>query len=767
MKHTTAVLSRARARLLGASLAFVSLLPLPTLAEGLTLLHIGDQESWLLSAQGNLRDDASQAISFYGGIDRLAATLATARNAALSSGRSVVTLNTGDAFLPGPRFTASFANLSTAYSDGGQDFYDAIALRTIGFDAVVFGNHEFDLGPDVAARFVEVSETTYLSSNLDFSATPAFSALAAAGKVAPFKVVTTAGGKKIALVGATTPLLPTISSPAPVPVIGYSAANTELQNLNALVPIIQASVDTVRAQGANTIILLSHLQNWNNERTVVIPQLRGVDVVLSGGGHELMGDVGDLLLPGDTRAITGMPQFVNDADGKAVAVLTSNFGNRYVGELNLTIDDVTGAVVSVDSSRLLRVTGAAADADRVIPDASLNASIVAPIRAYIQALNAQIIGTTALRLNGDRGTAGTPGNYVPGLRNAETNLGNLVADALRFSAVTDVAVQNGGGVRASIAGPGNVSVGDTFNVLPFTNLVRAARSVSAAQLKQVLESAFAGANTNPSGGQEGRFPQISGMKVFYKSNDPAGSRVKRIVLDDGTVLVDAGAVVNATRRFSLATIDFLAAGGDSYAFPAAGVAFENAVNTVTYQEALLDLIQTEKSLGGLARLNAADGDEITANAYGAENPFDLHGRTIDLAVAVAVAGNAIAGTAGRDTLVGTAGDDIITGGAAGDSITGGKGGDTLVYSTLRDLGDTITDFTPYADRIDATGLLTSIGAPAGTAFSAGYLRFIDVIGGTQVLIDTDGSAGPAAARVLATLKGLTAAQLAPARDFVF
>lgn len=140
-------------------------------AETLTILHLGDQESWLISAQGNLRDDAGQAISFYGGVDRLATVVANRKAAAPGT---VLTLNAGDSFLPGPRLTASFVNLTNAHPDGGQDFYDAIANRLIGVDATTFGNHEFDLdntGP-VAARFAEVSGTTYLSVNLDFSATP-------------------------------------------------------------------------------------------------------------------------------------------------------------------------------------------------------------------------------------------------------------------------------------------------------------------------------------------------------------------------------------------------------------------------------------------------------------------------------------------------------------------------------------------------------------------------------------------------------------------
>lgn len=744
-------------------------------AEPLTILHIGDQETWLLSAQGNLRDNASQAISFYGGIDRLATVIANAETAATTAGRFVLKLNAGDAFLPGPRLTASFTNLATAAADGGQDFYDTIAMRQIGFHATVFGNHEFDLGPTVAARFAEVSGTTYLSSNLDFSGTPEFAALAAAGKVAAAKVVNTPGGKKIGIVGATTPLLPTISSPGAITVIGHNPANTELQNLQAMLPLVQAEIDDLRNnQGVTTVIVMSHLQNADNERNVMVPALTGVDLVISGGGHELMTDPDDLLINGGVApTFITHPILANDASAKAVPILTGHFGNRYVGEINATIDDTTGALTAITSSRMLRVSGAAADADKVTGDAVLNAAVIVPVGAYIAALNAQIIGTTATRLNGPTHVACSPApcQYTAGVRNADTGLGNLVADAMRFAGTAEVAIQNGGGIRTNVAGPGNVSVGDTFNVLPFTNLVKRAPVMNATQLKDLMEHSVAA--STPTGSPQGRFAQVSGMKVVYDTRNTArttlgtGNRIQRIVLDDGTVLVDGGIVVDPLRTFAFATIDFTANGGDGYPFAANGVVFENSVNTITYQEALANYIKAPKAAGGLQRVSAADGDEITSNMYGLENAFDKHGRLVDAAVAVAVPGVTKNGTAGRDVINGTAGDDIIFGGPGPDTLTGGPGGDTFVYTSLRDAGDVITDFTPYADTIELKALLTSIGCDITAAckpVTDGYVSFIDVIGGASLQIDPDGS-GPAVARPLLTLKGLTARQIAPGRDF--
>ena len=272
---------------------------------------------------------------------------------------------------------------------------------------------------------------------------------------------------------------------------------------------------------------------------------------------------------------------------------------------------------------MLRVSGAAADADKVSGDSFLKTTVVDPVAAYIGVLNSTRIGSSEVFLAGtQRGAPGSPGSFTAGIRNAETNMGNLVADAMRFAGGSEVAIQNGGGVRADIAA-GDVTVGDTFNVLPFTNLVKTAQVVSAAQLKGVLEHSVETAST--SGAVNGRFAQVSGMRVVYDTSRAAGDRVLSITLDDGTVLVAGGKVVAGARSVSMATIDFTANGGDGYPFAALGVQFDNAVNTITYQEALADYIESPTSEGGLGGL-------ITAARYGAATPFDVAGRLVDNAI---------------------------------------------------------------------------------------------------------------------------------------
>ncbi|MDH4444806.1 MAG: 5'-nucleotidase C-terminal domain-containing protein [Akkermansiaceae bacterium] len=760
-----------------ASCSFALLLPLAARAEEVTILHVGDQESWLLSAQGNLRDNTSQPLSFYGGVDRLATLMNVRESANNSAGRAVVRVNAGDALLPGPRFNASVdttktQHLTTAHPDGGQDYYDAIAMRHMGFDVAVFGNHEFDRGLETAARFAAVAGTTYLSMNLNFAADPAFAALQTAGKVAPYITYTTPGGKKVAFVGVTTPLLPDISSPATLNLMegfaGFNYAQTENQKITALSASLQGIINDLRTnQGVTVVVMVSHLQDREKELNVLLPLLTGVDAVISGGGHELETNANSTTIP-TANPINGptlpnpplpYPTRATDNAAKSVPIYTANFGNRYLGEFTLQIDDTTGAVTGVTNEAVRRVSGHASDADAVTGDATISSSVITPVQNYVSALNAEIFATTEVQLNGERGSAGTTArSYTPGVRNAETNLGNLVADSGRFASGADVHLQNGGGVRASIAGPTspaterNISIGDSFSTLTFLNIIVVDDDVSAAQLKAVLEHGFA--NSTTAGSLQGRFPQLSGMEVIFDTTRDANDRVRRVVLTkdsstkaDDVVIIDYGRVINSSIRFSMSTIDFLANGGDSYPFRANGFDFDNLVYFRNYQEAFVDYAKLPDASGGLA-------GKVRASQYDRVNAFDRVGRIVDMIYA----------TGNRDTNInGTVGADFICGGPGADTCTGGAGDDTFVFTSVRDSGDIITDFVIGSDKLDVADLLRSMRVTSSAGALGTRLTFTNVGQNCAVNYVLPG----AAPRILVTVNGTTAAQLNSASNFVF
>jgi 5'-nucleotidase len=536
----------------------------------LTLLHNNDGESELLP------DGA------YGGIGRFARTVAELKAEAVSGcpGRpvkvpgqpaqprppcDVILLSSGDNILAGPQFSASL--------DKGIPFFDAIALDRIGYDALAIGNHELDFGPDVLADFIEgfqENPAPFLSANLDVSPEPRLAALEPEGRIASSTIVKVRSDR-IGIIGATTPRLREISSPRNIVV------------LEDVAQAILSEVGTLRQKQVDKIILIAHLQSIE-EDLALIPMLDEVDVVVAGGGDELLANPGDRLIPGDESEVGGpYPLIAQDMDGTDVPVITTSGQYRYVGRLRIVFNRA-GEILSVQGGPVV-VEGEA--------DPEIVAEVEAPVAAAVADLQAEVIGSTEVVLDGRRSQ----------VRTVETNEGNLIADALRWQAdqlaaefgvpSPDVALQNGGGIRNdSEFGPGPVTTFDTFDFLPFPNFVAVFPAIGRADFLAILENAVSRVEFT-----DGRFAQVSGFSFTFDPSAPAGSRVVDVVLDGGELLVSGGSVVPGP-DLSLATIDFLARGGDGYPF--GGAPFTSL--GVTYQQALADYIQVE--LGGT--VTAAD-----------------------------------------------------------------------------------------------------------------------------------------------------------------
>lgn len=545
----------------------------------LTLLHNNDGESQLLGAPA----DAS-----YGGVARFATVVDQLRAQARvrppvapdQPRRSgVLMLSSGDNFLAGPQFQASL--------DKGVPFYDSTAMRLIGYDASAVGNHEFDFGPDVLADFIEgfQGETPFVSANLDVSAEPALAALADMDILVSRTTVRTQG-ERIGIVGATTPELASISSPRDVEV---------LQDVRGLV---QRQVNLLTRQRVNKIVLISHLQSIDEDREL-LTGLRNIDVAIAGGGDELLANEGDLLVPGDTISIDpesglprGYPIYAPDANGVQVPVVTTAGDYKYVGRLVVDFDQ-RGNVVGVDEvSGPVRVSGVAPDA--VAPDPEIQEQVVDPVAEYVAELEQDVIAQSEVALEGRRD---------PGVRTEETNLGNLVADALLYTGEQeagnfdvvppDVALQNGGGIRNnSLIPPGPITALDTFNIAPFSNFVSVVPDVPRDTFKEIMENAVSAVES-----ADGRFAQVAGFSFVYtldgtpqEINEEGvivtpGTRVLDVVLDDGTVIVADGDVVDGP-GIAVARNDFSARGGDQYPFG------DLPFTTVgkSYQQALEDYI---------------------------------------------------------------------------------------------------------------------------------------------------------------------------------
>ena len=555
-----------------------------------------------------------------------------------------ITLSSGDNFLPGPFMSAGEdpglqTPLRNAYINyyGGTPFanndlragigrVDITIMNILGVQAAVLGNHEFDLGTNELRNIIGGvnsganirwfgAQFPYLSSNLNFSADPnlsalftntrqeytffrsnpaqAASAIAATRKLAPSTIITV-NGERIGVVGVTTQILASISSPGATTIIGPSS-----NDMPALAAIVQPVINDLRnIENIDKIVLLSHLQQLTLEKQLAL-LLSGVDVIIGGGSNTLMADATDRLRAGDVAA-EGYPFLTTDVDGKPVAIVNTDGNYKYVGRLVLqfdangdilpaSIDPAISGAFPADSLGVVEVWGDYADAFTPGSKGQEVANLCGAVENVIVAKDGNIFGRTDVFLEGRR-------NFV---RTEETNLGNISADAnkwmaRRYDTTVTISIKNGGGIRSAIgavnavgsnvsldppaANPlagkqeGDISQLDIENSLRFNNLL-STLTLTAANLRTILEHGVAASGP---GQTQGRFPQISGVRFSYDQTLPANARIRNAVITDSSNITVDTLVMNGmlhgdpSRTFRVVTLNFLAGGGDGYPFNTLG-----------------------------------------------------------------------------------------------------------------------------------------------------------------------------------------------------
>lgn len=538
----------------------------------LQVLHNSNGESKLLPDEDGI-----------GGVGAFKRRLDGLRSQAFVDGFQSILLSSGDNFLPGPQFNA---NLELSED---EDLYDAIAINAFGYDAICLGNHDFDFGPDVLQRLIEDTAAPFLSANLDFSEELGLQALVEDNRIRE-RTVVFRGETPIGVFGLTTPNLPFITSPRNVKVD------------DDLVNIAQEQIDAFLAAGIDRVIMISHLQSINDELELAT-QLTGLDIIIAGGGDELLTNDPSIALNGQ-EVFGEYPLTTQDADGNNVYVVTTPGEYKYIGNLMVTFDPL-GNVINISGNPVV------VEADD--PNQDLVDAVEAPVSEFVESLANTIIGITEVGLDGRRNS----------VRTMETNEGNLIADALLWQAtelasefgtpVPNVAIQNGGGIRNNniIDAGTEISVLTTFNMLPFSNFVSVIEPLPAAQFKEILENAVSRVES-----VSGRFAQVAGCTVVYDPDGTpqsldadgnvttAGARIVSVTLADGTPIVANGELVASAPDITIATTDFLARGGDQY--PYRGASF--SVLGVSYQQALQNYI--EDALAGEINIgNYPEGGE--------------------------------------------------------------------------------------------------------------------------------------------------------------
>jgi len=339
-------------------------------------------------------------------------------------------------------------------------------FNALGIDVVVFGNHEFDLGPEVTRQRMAEARFAWLGTNvLGPDGQPFGGALAT--------LTRQVGGLTIGFFGVLTPDTVRLSSPGPTVTFA------------PVIPAAQAAVAALRQAGADVIIALTHLTL--DEDRALARQVPGISVILGGHEHEPITwyEAGTLIHKSGQNA-------------------------HYLGRIDLAIDkkmtDKGPHITTRPSWRMLANAGTPVDPE-----------VGAVVAQYVTALDQELgqpLGQTQTELDSQSGA----------VRTQETSMGNLITDALRLALQADVALTNGGGIRGNRLYPAGTTLTrrDVFQELPFGN-VGVLVELSGADLLAVLEHSVSQVEA-----KAGRFPQVSGLTLLYDPRQPPGSRVLEV-----------------------------------------------------------------------------------------------------------------------------------------------------------------------------------------------------------------------------------------------
>lgn len=400
----------------------------------------------------------------------------------------------------------------------GRELYNLL-----GYDAICPGNHEFDLGPAVLAKnLVKDAKFAIVLSNVDVSAEPAL-----AGKIPPF-VVKTIDGEKIGLFGMITDDLPFSSQPG---------KNIRMKDA---VATAREMVAALTARGVNKIILLSH--RGYPEDLALAANVDGIDVVVSGHTETLLGNA-DALDRALGRPAGPYPTVVRSPDGDPVLIVHAFVWGRTVGRLNATFDD-KGVATSWDGGLILIDNSHAKN--RTI------AARVAELAKPVETLKKEVIGSSVTELQGERRL----------VRNRETNLGNLITDAMLAATAwdhTQIALTNGGSIRAGI-NAGRITLGQLLEALPFGNrLVHF--DLKGSDIIAALENGLRRISLERPGDSAGGFLQVAGLRFAADLTKPVGKRITKVEV--GTTSKGFKAL-DPAGTYRVVTNDFLFAGGDGF-----------------------------------------------------------------------------------------------------------------------------------------------------------------------------------------------------------
>jgi 5'-nucleotidase/UDP-sugar diphosphatase len=383
------------------------------------------------------------------------------------------------------------------------------AMNRMGFDAMTLGNHEFDWGMEAFQNLRKAAVFPFLSANISDDKG------ALLPGVKPYAIFQKKG-VKIAVIGITTPETHYTTKPGNLK--GYHVVAVE----KALPPLIEK----MKKEGAGPVVVLSH--SGLDEDREMASRVGGIDLIVGGHSHTEV----------KTTVVVG-----------STVIVQAGYYGQKLGVMKLAVDIDTKKIIQYPEHRILRKVKAG-------PNDPFDADVAGIIKKYddqIRGEFSRVVGETRVDL---------------AKRPFESNLGNLVCDAMREAAAADVAIQNNGGIRTTIP-KGKITLEQVYMLLPFDNNLMT-MDLTGAQIVDILEY-----NAKTEG-----MLQVSGLKVIYDLAAPEGSRVKELFI--------GGKPADRSRNYRVTTNDFLAAGGDRFGMFREG---RNAVVGDDIRDAFLDYLK--------------------------------------------------------------------------------------------------------------------------------------------------------------------------------
>uniref|UniRef100_A0A3Q3FF29 5'-nucleotidase n=1 Tax=Labrus bergylta TaxID=56723 RepID=A0A3Q3FF29_9LABR len=417
--------------------------------------------------------------------------------------------------------------------DAGDQFQGTVWFNYYkGYDAMVFGNHEFDNGVEGLMKpFMENIKCPVLSANIKPDKTLASTF---GTSYLPYKILNV-GGEKVGVVGYTSQETSALSKPGP-----HLKFEDE-------VPALQLQVDKLQTLGVNKIIALGHSGFTMDQE--IAKKVRGVDVVIGGHTNTFLYTG----TPPSSEVPAGLyPFMVKSDDGRQVPVVQAYAFGKYLGYLKVTFDGAGNVVKSTGNPILL--DGSIAQDPEFLAD-------VEEWKKNLANYSAQEVGKTLVFLNGT----------TEECRFRECNLGNLICDAMldnniRFSDGVlwnhvSACLLNGGGVRTSIderAGNGSITLEDLIAVLPFGGTYDLVQ-LKGATLRKAFEH-----SVRRYGQSTGEFLQVSGFRVEFDLSKPPGSRVKSLTILCTKCRVPQYERVEDETVYKVVLPSYMVTGGDGF-----------------------------------------------------------------------------------------------------------------------------------------------------------------------------------------------------------